>query len=98
MAVLAFFKNISGKNWKTLIWGQNDVIMTSSCRHNSVYVIVVNYVIVLYLTSNFHDNHVNTFGYPPPPLPPAQELQKSPGGIGLKTDFGYFCIYLNIIE
>ena len=42
---------------------------------------------MFYLTSKFHDNRVNTFGImpPPPPPPEAQELQKSPGGIGLST-------------
>ena len=44
---------------------------------------------MLYLTSKFHDKCVNTFGFmeggllKPPPSPPAQELQKTPGGIGL---------------
>ena len=44
---------------------------------------------MFYLTSNFHDDGVNTFGFmergllKPPPLPKAQELRKTPGGIGL---------------
>ena len=48
---------------------------------------------MFYLTK-FHDNRVNTFGFmeagfwsppPPPPPPQAQELQKSPGGLGLSS-------------
>ena len=51
------------------------------------------------LTSKFHDNRVNTFGFmkgggggllKPPPPPQVQELQKSPGGIGLS--------YLNTVN
>ena len=50
---------------------------------------------MFYLTSKFHYNSVNTFGFMeggggellkpplPPSLPQAQELQKGPGGIGL---------------
>ena len=46
---------------------------------------------MFYLTSKFYDNRVNTLGFmeggplkPPPPTPQTQELQKSPGGIGLR--------------
>ena len=47
---------------------------------------------MFFLTSKFHDNRFNTFGFMgggggllklPPPHTQAQELQKSPGGIGL---------------
>ena len=47
---------------------------------------------MFYQTSKFHENRVDTFGFmeggafeahPPPPPPHAQELQKSPGEIGL---------------
>ena len=44
---------------------------------------------MFYLTSKFHVNRINTFGFmeggllKPPPPPQAQELQKSPGRIGL---------------
>ena len=44
---------------------------------------------MFYLTSKFHDNRVNTFGFMEeggvwsPPRPQALELQKSSGGIGL---------------
>ena len=39
---------------------------------------------MFYLTSKFHDNRVNTFGFMEGGSPPQiQELQKSPGGIGL---------------
>ena len=50
---------------------------------------------MFYLTSKFHDNHVNTVGFmepPPPPPPQAQKLQKSPGRIGLA--FGVEKIWL----
>ena len=45
---------------------------------------------MLYLTSKFHNNRVNTFGFMEggggfKPPPQAQELQTSPGGIRLKT-------------
>ena len=57
---------------------------------------------MFYLTSKLHDNSVNTFGFiePPPPLHQththkhththiqAQELQKSPGRIGLRLESG----------
>ena len=49
---------------------------------------------MFYLTSKFRDNYVNIFGFMEggagggrllkPPPPQTQELQKSPGGIGLK--------------
>ena len=47
---------------------------------------------MFYLTSKFHDNCVNSFGFMEggggwllkPPPSKAQELQKSPDGIGLK--------------
>ena len=50
---------------------------------------------MFYLTSKLHDNRVNAFGFvegvafevPPPPPSQAQELQKSPGGIGLTHIF-----------
>ena len=44
---------------------------------------------MFYITSKFHDNRVNTFGFmegafeAPLPPPQVQELQKSPVGIGL---------------
>ena len=45
---------------------------------------------MFYLTFKFHDNRVNTFGFMKRgggggdrPGPQGQELQKSPGGIGL---------------
>ena len=42
---------------------------------------------MFYLTSKFHGNRVNTFGFMEGGAfeapPPAQERQKSPGGIGL---------------
>ena len=38
---------------------------------------------MFYLTSKFHDNGVNTFGFMEGVPPQAQELQKSPGGMGL---------------
>ena len=45
-------------------------------RHHDVYPIVINEVIMFYLTFKFHDNRVNTFGFmygggllkPSPPL------------------------------
>ena len=48
---------------------------------------------MFYLTSKFHDNRVNSFefmeggggGLLKPPPPEAQELQKSPSGIGLTS-------------
>ena len=63
--------------------------MTSSLRHISVCPIQINYVIMFYLISKFHDNNFHIFefmegGDSPPPPTQAQELQKSPGGIGLK--------------
>ena len=44
---------------------------------------------MFYLTFKSHDNRVNTFGFMErgkllKTSPPAQELQKNPGGIGLK--------------
>ena len=46
---------------------------------------------MFYLTSKFHDNCVNSFGFMEggraafeAPPPKTQELQKSPDGIGLK--------------
>ena len=45
---------------------------------------------MFYLTFKFHDNRINTFGFMEGgggggfKPPQAQELQKSPGGIGLK--------------
>ena len=47
---------------------------------------------MFYLASKFHGNRVNTFGFMEgglwsPPPPPAQELQKSPGGIGLTLSY-----------
>ena len=45
---------------------------------------------MFYLISKFHDNHVNTFGFMEGGgggLLKPQELQKSPGGIGLKEIF-----------
>ena len=53
---------------------------------------------MFYLTSKFHDNRVNNFGFiegggafkAPPPQ--AQELQKSPGGIGLNL---FLCLDLS---
>ena len=52
---------------------------------------------MFYLTSKFHDNRVNTFGFMEggggggllKPSPQAQELQKSPGGIGLTVSLLY---------
>ena len=51
---------------------------------------------MFYLTSKFHDNRVNAFGFmvggggllKPPPPSQAQELQKIPGRIGLMTEGG----------
>ena len=47
---------------------------------------------MFYLTSKFHDDSVNTFGFieggafeAPPPSPKDQELLQSPDGIGLST-------------
>ena len=51
------------KFWKTLIWSENDVIITSSWRHHGVYPIEINLLIMLYLTSKFHVNRINTFGF-----------------------------------
>ena len=52
-------------------------------------------MIMLYLTSKFHDNRVNTFGFMEgggaiEAPPQAQELQKSPGGIGLINFMGIY--------
>ena len=48
--------------------------MTSSLRHISVCPIQINYVIMFYLISKFHDNNFHIFefmegGTPPPPHP-----------------------------
>ena len=55
--------------------------MTSSWRHIGVYSIAINKVLMFYLTSKFHDDSVNTFGFimeggfeAPPP---AQGLRKA---------------------
>ena len=45
---------------------------------------------MFYLTSTFHDNRVNTFGFMEgggllKPSPQAQELEKCPGEIGLNV-------------
>ena len=54
----------------------------SSWSHNEMYPIAINKVRMFYLTTKFHDNCLNTFGFiegspPPPPSPQAQELQKA---------------------
>ena len=41
---------------------------------------------MFYLTSKFHDNRVNTFGFMERGGA-SQELQKSPGGLGLTTSY-----------
>ena len=40
---------------------------------------------MFYLTSKFHDNRVNAFGF----MEGGGELQKRPGGIGLTELLGY---------
>ena len=59
-----------------------DVIMTSYCR-----VTYWNQLGINVLSNKFYDNSVYTFVFiappSPPPPPQAQELRKSPGGIGL---------------
>ena len=42
LAVLAFCTKIRKNTKKTLIWGENDIIMTSWWRHNDVYPIEIN--------------------------------------------------------
>ena len=58
---------------------------------------------MFYLTSKFHDNSANTFGFmegdgalKPPPPPHAQELQKRPGGIRLRTFYSKSTLWLGI--
>ena len=88
VAVLAYCTKIR-KNTKKHWFG---VKMTSWWRHNDVYSIEINLLIMFYQTFKFHVNCINTFGFmegghlkpPPPPPIQAQELQKSPGRIGLK--------------
>ena len=56
---------------------------------------------MFYLTSKFHGNRVNTFGFMEGGLlkpPPAQELQKSAGGIGLREIFFSFFLKFCIIN
>ena len=82
LAVLAFCTKIRKNTKKTLILGENNVIMTSLLRHIDVYPIDINELIMFYLTSKFHVNRINTLGFveggggggaceapPPPPRP-----------------------------
>ena len=57
---------------------------------------------MFYLTSKFHDNRINTFGFMEgggafEAPPQAQELQKSPGRIGLKLT-KFFIRFLNPVQ
>ena len=61
--MLAFCTKIRKNTKKTLIFGENNVIMTSLLRHNDVHPIDINELIMFYLTSKFHVNRINTLGF-----------------------------------